>query len=483
MASVEICGNNFADKTGALAVVKGNISNIELEDGGTIGIEVPDRSNRSIKVSGHITDSAGEAATGQSVTLEKQLLYHTDAGNNEKWFKYDEETTDDNGNYSIPAENNNVYRISVGKDVPVHSGSVWARDNDENIDLSVTLHSLQGKVSTESGKAAEGIYVAIKRVGGINAYGENAATTSGQPVSTSDTEDEIETESDPVREANFNDQMVSIQSDKNGLFTFSEVCDGAYEVIVGRTGKLSSQIVVMGDSFVNVPVTDEDAKVEKYRNQILEDKERSNDYATELDLPGYLIPTPSPTPRAEEMAKPDLKGKLLFDGETVYTKYNYTIEDYAHRQYANVPRIPEKKYLELLDPTKDQTKGMQFLRVDEYRPVNEKEYIKQFQSMIESFCRASGKSPQSSSLYGHGMDMIKAAKKNKIDLIFMTVQTFLESAYGSRHVASGNKITKVALPGYPRTGGGKFLTKSLKKPVKVYNLYGIKAVDSDPYVG
>ncbi|MBQ6538498.1 MAG: hypothetical protein IJL75_06290, partial [Eubacterium sp.] len=145
---------------------------VRTESGGMIDIDVPDRALREISVSGVITDANGGAVSGQSVVLEKQLLYHTSAGNSEKWFKYDSEMTDGDGKYVIPADKNTVYRISVGKDIPVHSDSTWARDDSVNIDLSVTLHSLQGKVLTESGKSAEGIYVTLKMLGGKNAFAE-----------------------------------------------------------------------------------------------------------------------------------------------------------------------------------------------------------------------------------------------------------------------------------------------------------------------
>ena len=538
MASVTIFDGLY-DSTGALAVVMGDDS-VRTESGGMIDIEVPDRALREISVSGVITDANGGAVSGQSVVLEKQLLYHTSAGNSEKWFKYDSETTDSDGKYLIPAEKNTVYRISVGKDIPVHSDSTWARDESVNIDLSVTLHSLQGKVLTESGKSAEGIYVTLKRLGGKNAFAgtdlesrqlpttdaqQSGGVDESQPVATEETQppasdgtpDSMDVDQpaqtiqptqvnstvqnatstdpntaeptvaepaqDPVAESAYSDQMICAKSDKSGLFTFSEICEGAYRIQVGRTGEITSNVVVTGDSFVNLQIPDEDVKIEKYRNQILSSDERAKDYGTELDLPGYLLPTPSPKPKHDTVIKPDYKGKRLFDGETVYTNYNYTLEDYASRQYHNVPRIPEKRYLELLNPNMDTTKGMKYLRVDEYRPVNEKEFIKLFQSMIESFCRAAGKPYSSSVLYGHGADMLNAAKKNKIDPIFLTVQTFLESAYGTSHLASGNVITRIALEGYPRTYNGKFLTKPLKTSVKVYNLYGIKAYDADPYVG
>ena len=78
--------------------------------------------------------------------------------------------------------------------------------------------------------------------------------------------------------------------------------------------------------------------------------------------------------------------------------------------------------------------------------------------------------------------MLAAAKKEGIDPMYFAAQTFIESAYGRSSLARGNRITKVALPSYARRGG-KFITKNIKKSVKVYNLYGIKAYDSDPRVG
>ena len=473
-------------------------------ENGTISVDVADKANRDITVSGVVTDGSGAPSAGQIVTLEKQLLYHAGGQTKEKWFTYDSTTTDNGGFYSIKAEKSTVYRISAGKDIPIHSESKWAMESDISIDLSGDLYSLEGRVQTELGEAVPGVYITLKRIGDlattedsdtVDEYADGSTGADEQNIDSdySDDQESVGYEQDlvedsltawdPVVTSDEDEMMLSLRSDENGSFKYNEISAGLYRVYMGRTGVLVSEIIVDKDDFTTVVITEADATIEEYRNQILADEDRADDYGTELDLPGYMIPTPTPSPKPQETVKPNYAGKRLYDGEIVYTNYSYTMSVYAEKEHNSVPRVGLNKYLTLLDPDKDTTKGMKYLRIDEYRKVNKNEFIKLYQSMIENYCRSAKISTKKSSLYGHGADLLDAAKKYKIDPVFLATQTFHESAFGTSHLASGSTIDKVALKGYPRTAGGKFLTKKLEKKAVVYNLYGIKAYDADPYVG
>lgn len=177
------------------------------------------------------------------------------------------------------------------------------------------------------------------------------------------------------------------------------------------------------------------------------------------------------------------KKKVSFAGTKKKSTYPYSLKKYTKIQYRKVPRVSLKKYRSFLNPAKDKTAGFQFLRVDRYRKVNEKKFKQYYQYLIEDYCREMDLSVKKSSLYKKADVFLKAAKKYNLDPVYLVSQTFLESAYGTSELASGKRIKKVARRGYPRTRSGKFLTKKIRKKVKVYNLYGIKAYDNDPLVG
>lgn len=177
------------------------------------------------------------------------------------------------------------------------------------------------------------------------------------------------------------------------------------------------------------------------------------------------------------------KKKVSFAGTKKKSTYPYSLKKYTKIQYRKVPRVSLKKYRSFLNPAKDKTAGFQFLRVDRYRKVNEKKFKQYYQYLIEDYCREMHLSVKKSSLYKKADVFLKAAKKYNLDPVYLVSQTFLESAYGTSELASGKRIKKVARRGFPRTRSGKFLTRKLRKKVKVYNLYGIKAYDKDPLVG
>mgnify|MGYP002852641386 CR=1 FL=1 len=176
------------------------------------------------------------------------------------------------------------------------------------------------------------------------------------------------------------------------------------------------------------------------------------------------------------------KPVLNFIGRKSYTRYSWSFANYAALQYRRNPRVALKEYKRLINPKKDTTYGFQYLRLNEYREVDENKFISTFNYYVNNACRNQRRGSSYSVLYGKGKVMLAAAKKYNIDPMYFVSQTFLESGYGTSHLARGNRIKKVALPSFARSGG-KFITKSIKKSTTVYNLYGIKAYDSDPYTG
>lgn len=179
-----------------------------------------------------------------------------------------------------------------------------------------------------------------------------------------------------------------------------------------------------------------------------------------------------------------IKGKKVrYPGKTISTRYAYSRTAFAKREYTSVRRISYREYLSLVTKKDDTTAGFKYLRVDRYRNVNEEKFKQYYQYLLKDYCRQTGIPVKKSSLRGKASTFLKAAKKYNLDPIYLVSQTFLESAYGTSWLASGNRITKVADRGYPQMRNGRFRTHKIKKSVKVYNLYGIKAYDADPYVG
>lgn len=176
------------------------------------------------------------------------------------------------------------------------------------------------------------------------------------------------------------------------------------------------------------------------------------------------------------------KPVLNFVGNCTYTNYNWTLANYAAIQKSRAGRASLAEYKRLINYKKDTSYGFQFLRLDTYRDVNEEKFISVFNYYIKNACENNRHPATYSVLYGKGKVMLEAAKKVGIDPMYFVSQTFLESGHGTSALARGNRITRVALPSYARSGG-KFITKKIKKSAKVYNLYGIKAYDSDPRTG
>lgn len=180
-----------------------------------------------------------------------------------------------------------------------------------------------------------------------------------------------------------------------------------------------------------------------------------------------------------------LTGKApSFPGKTTKTPYAYSRKDFTWKEYTKTRQASYQVYEKMIDPGRDTTHGFQFLRIDEYREPDWENFEQYYQYLIEDYCRENKLKARNSVLYGRA-DMIReAAEAFDLDPIYFANQTFLESGYGTSELARGKTISRVA----PRdtakwSSYGKLRTRALKKKVKVYNLYGIKAIDADPVVG
>ncbi len=159
------------------------------------------------------------------------------------------------------------------------------------------------------------------------------------------------------------------------------------------------------------------------------------------------------------------KPVLNFIGKKIFTKYNYTLANYAAIQRSRVPRASLKEFKRLINYKKDTSYGFQYLRLDKFRPVDPVKFKSLFNYYIKNACDNVRKSASYSVLYNKADVFVAAAKKYKIDPMYFVSQTFLETGHGTSSLARGHKAKK----------GGKTVT--------VYNLYGIGANDSNPMGG
>lgn len=172
-------------------------------------------------------------------------------------------------------------------------------------------------------------------------------------------------------------------------------------------------------------------------------------------------------------------------GSTVYTKYNKTLSSYISAEKKQHPTyggktISTATYKSYIDPAADKTNNYQFLRLDTYRAVNTTSYNSLLNSKLKS----------GSVLKNKGTVLTNAAKAYNIDPVYFLCQTILETGYGTSELSQGKYVTKIIsgnsvitdkngkVTGFQKVNG-KYVTKTISKKL-LYNLYGIKAYDSDP---
>ena len=185
------------------------------------------------------------------------------------------------------------------------------------------------------------------------------------------------------------------------------------------------------------------------------------------------------------VSNPPASNPAPSNGSTVYTNYNRSLSSYIsaekkqHPTYAG-KTISTSTYKSYIDPAADKTNNYQFLRLDTYRAVNASSYNSVLNSKLKS----------GSVLKNKGTALTSAARTYNIDPVYFLCQTILETGYGTSELSQGKYITKVVsgasvtkdrngnVTGFKKVNG-KYITKTIKK-TKLYNLYGIKAYDSDP---
>lgn len=185
------------------------------------------------------------------------------------------------------------------------------------------------------------------------------------------------------------------------------------------------------------------------------------------------------------VSNPPASNPAPSNGSTVYTNYNRSLSSYIsaekkqHPTYAG-KTISTSTYKSYIDPAADKTNNYQFLRLDTYRAVNTSSYNSVLNSKLKS----------GSVLKNKGTALTSAARTYNIDPVYFLCQTILETGYGTSELSQGKYITKVVsgasvtkdkngnVTGFKKVNG-KYITKTIKK-TKLYNLYGIKAYDSDP---
>jgi beta-N-acetylglucosaminidase len=120
-------------------------------------------------------------------------------------------------------------------------------------------------------------------------------------------------------------------------------------------------------------------------------------------------------------------------------------------------------YLNPSNFTKTSKGMMQFLKLDSYKggiSANE------LNSYLNSLPKASS---GTNVFYNKGQAFINAAQNYNIDLAYLVSHAMWETAYGKSTLAQGQTITS-------------FKGKPLSRPVKVYNFFGIGAIDKSANV-
>ena len=203
----------------------------------------------------------------------------------------------------------------------------------------------------------------------------------------------------------------------------------------------------------------------------------SNNATTATTKPTTTAVKPTTTTAKPTETKPEVVNKK------VTTSYDMTASAYAKEQSKAVPKynnqtFDENAYQKKITST---VNDEQYMRIDVYHNVNESAFAKKLDELLQN--------KNNSVLKGKASAIIAAAKKEKIDPVYLVSQTINESAYGTSalskkaitKVITGDSVKKDAngnVTGFQKVNG-KYITKTIPETT-VYNLYGIKAYDSDP---
>lgn len=152
------------------------------------------------------------------------------------------------------------------------------------------------------------------------------------------------------------------------------------------------------------------------------------------------------------------------NGATVnYKGLSYTLADHVRVQKERSNNNDLTYYLNPSNFTKTSKGMMQFLKLDSYKggiSANE------LNSYLNSLPKASS---GTNVFYNKGQAFINAAQNYNIDLAYLVSHAMWETAYGKSKLAQGQTITS-------------FKGKPLSRPVKVYNFFGIGAIDKSANV-
>lgn len=194
--------------------------------------------------------------------------------------------------------------------------------------------------------------------------------------------------------------------------------------------------------------------------------------------------------------KPENPNDGTSNGSIAYNSLNYTLKDHIARQVDRVsvggnvidsskPRsssvmttfmmyqqsrafIPAdtndiEYFLNPQNFTKSAKGMMQFLKIDSYKEgISEAELNSYLNSLAIT-------SSGTNVFYNQGATFINAAKKYNIDLAYLVSHAMWETGYGKSTLSQGQTITS-------------FKGEPLPQPVKVYNFYGIGAIDKNANV-
>lgn len=158
------------------------------------------------------------------------------------------------------------------------------------------------------------------------------------------------------------------------------------------------------------------------------------------------------------------------EGNTVYTKYSYSLDEYVKVQYDKNPKYSKSEYENYINPLK--CNKFEFLRIDTFRNLD----VNKLNSMLSS--------QNAGVLIGKGQAFLDTARKYNIDPLYFIAQSLHETGYGKSTLAKGVTITEIADVDRPiKDSNGNitgYVMIPLESPTTVYNLYGIGAQDNLP---